>query len=225
MPKELISKNQIKQKMACEMVAVNPDITNLELSRKLNLDRKTVSKWRNNPLFIDKAYKRFMEIAGQELPLLLMALIREGKEGNVRAIELALKHWGKLQDTLVVKVEAPFMQHLKAQNGGISVEEAIDVAEEIDFQELPIRNELNDKPVKRSRDDNKNLKSEIEKSKKKIERNKRYDLRNRALAVGLEPLPPGRPDPSKRRKWLKTLEALEKQKLDKSILDNKKASK
>ena len=92
MQKDLISKHQIKQKMACEMVAANPDITNLELSKQLNLDKKTVSKWRNNPLFIENTYKRFMQIAGQELPNLLLALIREGKEGNVRAIELALKH-------------------------------------------------------------------------------------------------------------------------------------
>jgi hypothetical protein len=225
MPKELMSKHQIKQKMACEMVASNPDITNLELSKQLSLDKKTVSKWRNNAIFIDKAYKRFMEIAGQELPNLLMALIREGKEGNVRAIELALKHWGKLQDTLIVKVEAPFMQHLKAKNGEISVEDVIDVTTEEDFKELPERSSLNNKPIKRARDDNKNLKQEIERTKKKTERNKRYDLRNRALRVDLDPLLPGRPDPSKRRKWLKALEALEKQKRDKSILVNKKASK
>lgn len=225
MQKELISKHQIKQKMACEMVAANPDITNIELANQLKLDRKTVSKWRNNPLFIDKAYKRFMEIAGQELPNLLLALIREGKEGNVRAIELALKHWGKLQDTLVVKVEAPFMQHLKAQNGEISVDDAIEVTTDEDFLELPERNDLNDKPIKRIRDDNKNLKKEIEKTEKKTERNKRYDLRNRAIRVGLEPLPPGRPDPAKRRKWLKALESLEKKKRDTVILENKKAPK
>lgn len=225
MQKDLISKHQIKQKMACEMVAANPDITNLELSKQLNLDKKTVSKWRNNPLFIENTYKRFMQIAGQELPNLLLALIREGKEGNVRAIELALKHWGKLQDTLVVKVEAPFMQHLKSKNKEINVEDAIEVSADVDFQELPARNDANDKPVKRARDDNKNLKKEIEKTKKKSDRNKRYNLRNRAIAVGLEPLPPGRPDPAKRRKWLRALETLEKQKLDKSILENKKASK
>ena len=218
-------KHQVKQKMACEIVAANPDVTNIELANTLKIDRKTISKWRNNPLFIDRAYKRFMEIAGQELPNLLLALIREGKEGNVRAIELALKHWGKLENTLVVKVEAPFMQHLKAISGEISADMAMDVTTEADFEELPARNGLNDKPVKRIRDDNKNLKKEIDKTNKKTERNKRYDLRNRALRVDLDPLPPGRPDQAKRRKWLKTLEALEKQKLDKVILENKKASK
>ena len=151
-----------------------------------------------------------MEIAGKELPQLLLALIREGKEGNVRAIELALKHWGKLQDTLVVKVEAPFMQHLKAQNGEISVDDAIDVTTDEDFLELPARNDLNDKPVKRARDDNKNTKKVIEQVAKKQDRNSRYHLRIRAKKVGLEPLPSGRPDPAKRRKWLKELEKLEK---------------
>ena len=214
-----ISKNIVKQKIATELVAANPDITNQELCKHLKIDKKTMTKWRNDPHFIDKTYKRFMEIAGKELPQLLLALIREGKEGNVRAIELALKHWGKLQDTLVVKVEAPFMQHLKAQNNEIEselieVEEPYDY-EDVDFSELPSRNKLNDKPVKRARDDNKKTQKVIKKTAAKQDRNSRYHLRIRAKKVGLEPLPAGRPDPSKRRKWLKKLEKLEQNQVKK----------
>ena len=58
-------------------------------------------------------YDRFMEVAGIHLPQVLMAQIEEAKRGNTRAAELILKHFGKLQDTLVLKVESPFMQHLK----------------------------------------------------------------------------------------------------------------
>jgi hypothetical protein len=213
MSNKMISKNILKHKIAVEHVAANPNLTIKELCDIVKVDRKTMAKWTNSPEFIDATYSRFMQIAGKELPLLLMALLREGKEGNVRAIELALKHWGKLQDTLVVKVEAPFMQHLKSKNGEITQADVIDVADETtdeDFSELPPRNILNDQPVKRVRDANKDIKRAIKRDKAKSNRNKRYNLRNRALKVGLEPLPPGRPDPAKRRAWLKKLRVLEK---------------
>ena len=220
MPGQMITKNVLKQKIAIEHFASNPNLTIKELCDIVKVDRKTMSKWMNSPGFIDKTYSRFMQIAGRELPLLLMALLREGKEGNVRAIELALKHWGKLQDTLVVKVEAPFIQHLKSKNGEITPADVIDVTEETtdeDFSVLPPRNILNNQPVKRVRDANKDIKSAIKKDKAKSNRNKRYELRNRALRVGLEPLPPGRPDPSKRRAWLQKL-----RKLEKNVFVNKK---
>ena len=218
MATQMISKNVLKHKIAVEHVASNPSLTIKELCDIVKVDRKTMSKWTNSPEFINATYTRFMQIAGKELPLLLMALLREGKEGNVRAIELALKHWGKLQDTLVVRVEAPFMQHLKSKNGEITPEDVIDVTQETtdeDFSVLPPRNILNNQPVKRSRDAIKDIKSAVKMDKDKSNRNKRYYLRNRALKVGLEPLPPGRPDPSKRRAWLQKLRKLEKKVISK----------
>jgi len=220
MATQMISKNVLKHKIAVEHVASNPSLTIKELCDIVKVDRKTMAKWTNSPEFINATYTRFMQIAGKELPLLLLALLREGKEGNVRAIELALKHWGKLQDTLVVKVEAPFIQHLKSRNGQITTKDVIDVTDEVtveDFSVLPPRNILNNQPVKRVRDANKDIKSAIKKDKAKSNRNKRYELRNRALRVGLEPLPPGRPDPSKRRAWLQKL-----RKLEKNVFVNKK---
>lgn len=208
-----ISKNIVKQKMAIEHVACNPSMTIKELSKELNVDRKTAARWKNHPKFINAVYDRFMEIAGKELPLLLLALLREGKEGNTRAIELALKHWGKLQDTLVVRVEAPFMQHLKSKDSEITATDVIDITDTIpdaDFSVLPERNEENARPMKKTRGDFNKTKDAIKKARRDANRNKRYDLRMRAFKVDLEPLPPGRPDPAKRRSWLSKLRRLEK---------------
>ena len=218
MDKSLVKNGMLlKQKMAIEIVSLDPHITSKDLSKRLKMDYKKVLAWRNAPEFINKVYDRYMEIAGTELPKVIMALIREAKEGNTRAAELVLKHFGKLQDTLVVKVEAPFVQHLKSKNGEISVDEAIDLGEDLDdrikeadFQILPDRNPKNDRPLTKTKKDFKKTKNVIRKAKKDASRNKRYSLRQRALRVGLEPLPPGRPEPSKRRSWINKLNRLEK---------------
>ena len=156
--------------MAIEYIATNPNITIKELSKTLHVDKKTASAWMNHPKFIDRVYDRFMEIAGKELPLILLALIREAKEGNTRAIELALKHWGKLQDTLTIRVEAPFTQHLKAVNGEVTVEDIIDVsgeATDVDFDVLPERSPESATPMSKTRQDYKDTQAAIKKAKKK----------------------------------------------------------
>ena len=207
----------LKQKMAIELVSLDPYISNKDLSKKLHIDYKKVCSWRNNTQFVNKVYDRFMEIAGNELPKVIMALIREAKTGNTRAAELVLKHFGKLQDTLVVRVEAPFIQHLKSKSGEISTEDAVDLGtdldqalKDIDYEVLPERDPKNDHPVSNTRKDFNNTRQAVKKAKKDANRNKRYSLRSRALKVGLDPLPPGRPDPSKRRSWLSKLKRLEK---------------
>ena len=214
----------LKQKMAIELVSLDPYISNKDLSKKLHIDYKKVCSWRNNTQFVNKVYDRFMEIAGNELPKVIMALIREAKEGNTRAAELVLKHFGKLQDTLVVRVEAPFIQHLKSKSGEISTEDAVDLGTDldqalknIDYEVLPERDPKNDHPVSKTRKDFKETHQAIQKAKKDASRNKRYSLRNRAKKVDLEPLPPGRPDPSKRRSWLNKLRRLEKKQAEKVV--------
>ena len=110
--KELMKVN--KKAQAIEMVALNPGITNKEICDQLDLNKNTVSTWRNNVKFNEKAYERFMDIASGQIPEVVLALLTEAKSGNVRAAELVLKHFGKLQDTLTIKLESPYMQHLKA---------------------------------------------------------------------------------------------------------------
>tara|TARA_B100000519_G_C14206616_1_gene420660 strand:- start:741 stop:1385 length:645 start_codon:yes stop_codon:yes gene_type:complete len=200
----------IKRKMAIELCATIPEITNKELAAKLGISYKKACTWRNDPKFIEKSVDRFIEMVGKEVPLVMKALIREAKEGNTRAAEIFLKQVGRLQETLTVKIEAPFMQHLKSKEGSLEPDDLTEVAHVVEFEDLPDRDPINNKPVKRIREDFKNTRTAIKKAKKNANRNERYNLRKRAEKVGMDPLPPGRPHPAKRKTWLKKLESLEK---------------
>ena len=214
----IAKKNQFsdKQKVAIEYIAANPGITNKELATLIKSKTRTVSGWRTNVKFIDAIYDRFMEVTGRELPALVLALIEEGKQGNVKAIELALKHFGKFQDSVTIKIESPFMQHLKAseitQDNFVDAEFSVVADEPI---ELPPRNQVNNRPNSRTIKENIKIKDI---KKKNGPKHKKYlkDLRarrklvKRAKAVNLEPLPAGRPTEAARRKWMEKLEELEK---------------
>ena len=215
---KLIKNNQVsKQKMAIELCALYPELSNKDLSKKLGISYKKACAWRNDPKFIEASVDRFIEIVGREVPLVMKALIREAKEGNTRAAEIFLKQVGRLQETLTVKIEAPFMQHLKNKSGVINTDDAITLGEEIDhimieqeFEELPPRDPKNDHAIRERNNDFKKTREVVVTAKKNADRNQRYSLRKRAEKVGLDPLPAGRPHPAKRKVWMKKLEKLEK---------------
>ena len=210
-----------RKKIVAEMMALNPGIKAAELSKKLNVSVETISNYRTDPDVIDMVYDRFMEIAGVHLPQVLMAQIEEAKRGNTRAAELILKHFGKLQDTLVLKVESPFMQHLKVadtEDAEIVEDVAIDIGNSFEVKDqdmlppLPERDPLNDTPNTVARRQNKALRDAELRSKrtyaddkKRKAANERKRLRYRANKVGLKPLPPGKPTPQARKKWLDEL--------------------
>lgn len=216
-----LAKNNLlmKQKMAIEICAMQPEVTNKHLSKQLGVSYKRMCVWRNNPKFIEQTIDRFIEVCGNEVPLVMKALIREAKEGNTRAAEIFLKQMGRLQETLVVKIEAPFMQHLKSREKAISVEDAVDLGNEvsglmdIEYEELPKRNPKNNKPIRQLNKDKEETQQAIKKAKYYADKSKRYKLRKRAEKVGLEPLKGGRPHTAKRKAWLKKLEKLERAKL------------
>ena len=210
-----------RKKIVAEMMALNPGIKAAELSKKLNVSIETISNYRTDPDVIDMVYDRFMEIAGVHLPQVLMAQIEEAKRGNTRAAELILKHFGKLQDTLILKVESPFMQHLKVadveeaeivQDVAIDIGHSFEVKDQDKLPPLPERDPLNDTPNTVARRHNKALRDAELKSKrtyvdnkKRKAANERKKIRTRAKKVGLKPLPPGKPSPEARRKWLDEL--------------------
>ena len=210
-----------RKKIVAEMMALNPGIKAAELSKKLNVSVETISNYRTDPDVIDMVYDRFMEIAGVHLPQVLMAQIEEAKRGNTRAAEVILKHFGKLQDTLVLKVESPFMQHLKVadtEDAEIVEDVAIDIGNSFEVKDqdmlppLPERDPLNDTPNTVARRQNKALrdaelrsKRTYAEDKKRKAANERKKLRYRANKVGLKPLPPGKPTPQARKKWLDEL--------------------
>ena len=147
-------------------------------------------------------------------------MIREAKEGNTRSAEIFLKQMGRLQDTLVVKIEAPFTQHLKSKEGEVSVTEAVELGVEMEgalidvkFEELPERNPKNNKPIRVLKQDKEETYQAIKRAKTNADRNRRYNLRKRAEKVGLEPLKGGRPHEAKRKAWIRKLEKMEKEKM------------
>lgn len=228
MNKPTKAENTLKKKLIREWIAVDPDVTNVAISEKLGVNGSTVGLWRNDPKEIEATYDRYMEIAGKELPLVITAMLEEAKLGNVRAAELVLKHFGKLQDTLVVKVEAPFMQHLKAVDRG-DVEDAeivedfgpevigegFEIPDRI-VSQLPERDPSNDHPSLKAKVDNKRVQqisAEALKRKRKSDKakNERKQMNKRAKELGLEPMTGGRPSKSERSAWLAKLKNLEEE--------------
>ena len=201
--------------MIAELIALNPNIKSSEISNKLNVSSATINNYRADPVVIDMIYDRFMEVAGIHLPEILLAQIEEAKRGNTRAAELILKHFGKLQDTLVLKVESPFMQHLKVSDVedaeivtdsiAMEVGDSFEIKDQDMLPPLPERDPINDTPRSKVMKDNRTLKERYADVEKKKSANIRKKLRNRAKRVKLKPLPPGKPTPQARRKWLDEL--------------------
>ena len=145
--------------LAIEMLAMSPGITQKELAESLKVTAPTVRTWLNDPMFIDILYKRYMEVAGKDLPLVINAMIREAKHGNVQAGRLILEHFGKLDTRVKIQVESPFEKFMKMEdiedaefvvdeevtNGAISIAEQASslIPGDID---LPERDVCNDRP-------------------------------------------------------------------------------
>ena len=213
---DLVERNKkfnIKQLASIEILAQNPAITNQELSTQIGVGLQTIRDWKRNPVFIDAFYDRFMEVAGKYLPSVLMAQIREAQEGNTQAATLVLKHWGKFQDVVVHKIEAPFAQFQKMQKmdnieeAEIVKDDAIEIGNsfELPDQILPPRNTDNDNPIAVKRNQTAKLKGSYKKDKINSQQMERHYWRKRAKAVGIDPLPPGRPSKDKLNKWQKDI--------------------
>ena len=172
-----------------------------------------------------------MEVAGKYLPSVLMAQIREAQEGNTQAATLVLKHWGKFQDVVVHKIEAPFAQFQKMQKmdnieeAEIVKDDAIEIGNsfELPDQILPPRNTDNDNPISVKRNQTAKLKGSYKKDKINSQQMERHYWRKRAKAVGIDPLPPGRPSKDKLNKWQKDIVEAET-KFANGILPNKQKS-
>ena len=57
--------------LAIEILAMSPSISKTDLSKQLGISKPTLNKWMADPMFIDTWYKRYMEVAGAELPLVI----------------------------------------------------------------------------------------------------------------------------------------------------------
>ena len=207
-----------RQRLAIELMASRPALRTMDAAKALECTEETVRAYRRDPAFNDAVYSRFMEISGGKLIDVVDAMIREATKGNVQAATLVLKHYGKLEDKITLRIESPFEKFLKVGN----LEDAV-VVEESDAKDignmvpinpnLPERDPANDKPRAKTRKENKTLKA-IQNGTYKDEgrlekRRKAYDLRMRAEKVGLEMLPAGRQRKNVRQEWMTELEKRE----------------
>ena len=201
------TKFNIKQLTAIERIASNPGLKTNHLAEELKVDPYTVRTWKNDVGFISAVYDRFMDIAGKHMPDVIMAQIEEAKAGNTQAATLVLKHFGKFQDTLTIKIESPFDQFLKTNNAEdaeiISEEDAIEIGNSFELPEKTKveRDPINDLPKTRVRRENKKLSEAYRQKQIKKNRSERYMWLKRAEKVGISKLGQGRPSPDKLRAW------------------------
>ena len=207
-----------RQRLAIELLASRPALKTVEAAKALECTEETVRSYRRDPAFNDAVYSRFMEISGGKLIDVVDAMIREATKGNVQAATLVLKHYGKLEDKLTIRVESPFEKFLKIGNldDVVVVEEsdAVEIGNMIPVStNLPERDPSNDSPKERTRKENKTVKS-IQNGSYKNEgalakRRAAYNLRMRAEKVGMPMLPSGRQRKNVREEWMEELVARE----------------
>tara|TARA_Y100000593_G_C4236164_1_gene299663 strand:- start:163 stop:837 length:675 start_codon:yes stop_codon:yes gene_type:complete len=222
MGKVIKNTDKIAINTAIDMLARNPGTKYRDIGEKLGVSTTTIGNWLSSPSVIDRLYKRYMEVAGTELPAVVQAVIEEAKLGNVHAARLVLEHFGKLENKIKIQVESNFEKFMKGGD-----------AEEIDFFEvtkdqenvldnisnkdiqLPERHPSNNEPKVRDAFEKDRLKYKIKKAKtsetEAKKQSDRYKIRARAKKVGLELLSPGRHSRSERNAWMKKLEELEKE--------------
>ena len=219
-----------EKKRVIETYCKSPHISMKELAINSNIAYPTLMKWMHDPVFIDQIYKRYMEVAGIELPNVISAMIREAKTGNVQAGRLVLEHFGKLENKIKIQVESPFEKFVKAKE--IQAEEAEYIEEddtEMDSDNRDFINKLyveskdtistlpkrdTESKTKREAREKQQIEYQTQKEIKKIRYSSnsqtRYQLRKRAKAVGLPLMTTsGRPLKSEREEWLRELERLE----------------
>ena len=194
---------------AVEIIALKPGVTNRAVAKEVGVSENTICNWRKNPEFINSCYERFREISGSRLMSVMDAMFSEAEEGNVPAARLILEHYNKLEKNINISIDSPFERFLKLDN--IIDGEITSPAEVFKIEEIKHSDKDDSKNLKKQE---KQLKTSIsgayKDNKRKTSKRKRYNLRQRAETVGLEPLPPGRPKPEKRKAWIRELERLEK---------------
>ena len=188
--------------LAIELFALNPAITVKEVAAKVGVSDICVSKWRQDPMFIDKIYERYMTEFGSQLPAVINAMVREAKHGNVQAARLVLEHSGRLVKNVNITIDSPFEKFLKAED--VEDAEIVEIFDDVVIpDDLPER-----KPSKTVKEEKVALKSEINRDKNKGKKKTRNEMRRewhawkkRAKAVGIDPLPATKPTKGQRKEW------------------------
>ena len=185
--------------LAIECFALNPDITTKEVAAQCGVSPRTITYWREDPMFIDKVYERYMTEFGSQLPAVINSMVREAKHGNVQAARLVLEHSGRLVKNVNITIDSPFEKFLKTED--VQDAEIVEIFDEVEMpQDLPER--IKPKTVKQEKI---KIKTIIDREKKKLTYNEMrkewYNWKKRAKAVGIEPLPAKKPTKGQRKEW------------------------
>ena len=194
-----IVKNKPAKVLAIECFALNPDITTKEVAAQCGVSPRTITYWREDPMFIDKIYERYMTEFGSQLPAVISSMVREAKHGNVQAARLVLEHSGRLVKNVNITIDSPFEKFLKSED--VQDAEIVEIFDEVEMpQDLPER--IKPKTVKQEKI---KIKTIIDREKKKLTYNDKrkewYKWKKRAKAVGIEPLKAKRPTKGQRKEW------------------------
>ena len=213
------TKKMMARTHVVELLAHNVGINNKEITEQTGISSPTLRYWLSDPEFSDRVYKRYMEVAGMELPPVIKAMIEEAKLGNVQAARLILEHFGKLENKVKIQVESNFEKFMKSDNAEDAdffdinedqIESLDQLSKSIGANNiiLPDRDSSNNNPRQREQDEKRRLRRRTIKEEDKKSANDRYKIRKRAQAVNLDLLPPGRHTKSERDMWMKKLEEL-----------------
>ena len=196
---EALVKKKPEKLLAIELFALNPNMTAKEVADQIGVTDMCVAKWRQDPMFIDKVYERYMTEFGGQLPAVINAMVREAKHGNVQAARLVLEHSGKLVKNVNITIDSPFEKFLKSED--VQDAEVVEIFENVEIKEdLPERKE-----PKTEKEEQIILKKAIDDEDKRVRYNNKrkewYKWKKRAKAVGIETLKAKRPTKGQRKEW------------------------
>ena len=203
-----LAKKKPAKVLAIECFALNPTITAKEVAEQVGVSARTIASWKEDPMFVDKIYERYMTEFGSQLPAVINSMVREAKHGNVQAARLVLEHSGRLVKNVNITIDSPFEKFLKKES--IDDAEVIEVFDDVEMpQDLPERI----KP-KTQVEEKIKIKTIMDREKKKLTYNDKrklwYNWKKRAKAVGIEPLPAKKPTKGQRKEWEQSIVEAEK---------------
>lgn len=83
-----------KQRIACELLALRPDMKEWEIAEEVGVSQKTLWTWKKNPEFMEY-YHSVCETQFKELEALAVRQLKANvSKGNQKAIEYALDYLG-----------------------------------------------------------------------------------------------------------------------------------
>ena len=203
-----LAKKKPAKVLAIECFALNPTITAKEVAEQVGVSARTIASWKEDPMFVDKVYERYMTEFGSQLPAVINSMVREAKHGNVQAARLVLEHSGRLVKNVNITIDSPFEKFLKKES--IDDAEVIEVFDDVEMpQDLPERI----KP-KTQVEEKIKIKTIMDREKKKLTYNEKrklwYNWKKRAKAVGIDPLPAKKPTKGQRKEWEQSIVEAEK---------------